>query len=514
MMWALLSLCLVMQGDDATKDKVRQLIARLENDKETEAWLAAVELGDIGSSARDALPALRKKLEAPSSMDRAYAATALLLIDQAETAKAFPVLIAVFKDDKEALTQLGLIARIGQRFRPATQEGVEGLLQLAAVNRGSGWVIADQALRRIEPSSKAALAGLAAGLKHRSPAGRILAAYFLAKHDSTRRAEAVAVLREALSTDRVALQLNAARALQEIDPKSEKEVLETLAAGLKHPRAAERSALALHLLERDAARAATTTPILLDILKDDDETASREVLLGLGLVLERQPTRFAPTLPLFEQVLRGDNVELRVEAMRQLAGLGPLAQAAERLVRKSAAEANPELAATALETLMRLRPENAADRVPDFLTAVEKRDRTANGIKEFLKRFETLRKQQEARANEPWIEGLTKVLEESDREGREGWSREELLRLHAIVEVGALGAKGAKAVPALAKLLPDRDVKPLLRAQAALALGRLGKASRGVVPALNRAARDEKEAPDVRAAAKAALTLIDRDKDS
>src|SRR5438067_1623730 len=82
-----------------------------------------------------------------------------------------------------------------ERFRPATKGAVEGVLQLAAVNRGSGWVIAHQALGRVEARDKEAVAAVADGLKHPSPVARIIAARSLPRLDPTRLPDAVIALR-------------------------------------------------------------------------------------------------------------------------------------------------------------------------------------------------------------------------------------------------------------------------------------------------------------------------------
>src|SRR5947208_13531081 len=113
MTWLLLGLVALAQPDDGTKEQVRKLIALLQNDKEADAWQAALRLGELGPAAKEAVPALRKRLGAKAAVDRAYAATALLLIDQAEAAPAFAALVAVFKDPAEVLTQFGLIGRLG-----------------------------------------------------------------------------------------------------------------------------------------------------------------------------------------------------------------------------------------------------------------------------------------------------------------------------------------------------------------------------------------------------------------
>src|SRR5437763_13634002 len=101
MLWIVISLLAAAPADDDTRMKIRKLIDELKDEKSAQNWTAAQGLGELGPDAKEAIPALREALKAKSVMARGHAAAALLLIDQAEAERAFPVLREIFKDPKE-----------------------------------------------------------------------------------------------------------------------------------------------------------------------------------------------------------------------------------------------------------------------------------------------------------------------------------------------------------------------------------------------------------------------------
>src|SRR5947209_13427341 len=123
-------------------------------------WTAAQGLGELGPDAKEALPILRDALKSKSSMARGHAAAALMLIDQAEAERAFPVLREIYKDPKETFAHLSLLDPLGRSLKPATKTTVQGLLQLAGEDVVWGWVVADMALGNVARGNKQVIPAL------------------------------------------------------------------------------------------------------------------------------------------------------------------------------------------------------------------------------------------------------------------------------------------------------------------------------------------------------------------
>jgi HEAT repeat protein len=511
MSWFLLGLLLVAQAEDEPKSKVEKLIAELKKDNNPFAWTSAQELGSMRMEAKEAIPALRQALKAKSADTRGHAAAALLLIDPAEAGRAFPVLFEVFKDREQGLVHMTLLEPLGQRLEPSTKEITAGLLQLAGEDVVWGWVIADMALKRVEKDNKQAVVALESALKDPKLTVRVQAARYLGRLDPARRTDLVPVLREGLKQPDVEMRILAADDLVRLDPSQRKPVIDTLTPDLRDKNNNTRIRTALFLLELDADQVEQVLPVLSAGVKSASGT---DVLRKLGESLKRKSDRVTLVQPLLEQGLKADDPAIRKEAIRQVGALGPHGQALEKQIRDATGASRVDVATTAIEALMRLRPEKGAERINQLIEMAEKRDRAAQGVGKMLELVEKIKLLTPPDREDEWVLSLAEQIDRRQKRDPNGWHREELMRLHAIIELGNLSTRGVKGVQALVRVLRDRgSANEITRGQAAVALGRMGKEAREAIPLLNRIARDETEALDVRAIARAAVVKIDRDKD-
>ena len=409
--------------------------------------------------------------------------------------------------------QIGLVEALGRRFTPASKEAVQGLLQLAGEDAVWGWIVADMALNRVERGNKKAVPALEAGLKDANLKVRVQAARCLGRIDSSRVKDAVPVLREGLKLPDVEMRLLAADDLIQLDEAQTKHVIEALTPALGDKETKTSCRVAVFLLEADADLADKTLPVLREGLKSKVPSQVLDVLQTLGRSLRKKSERAKLVLPLFEKAFQSSEVSVRVEAIRQLANLGPVGLPSEKLLRDASKDKRVEVSAAAIEALFRIRPEKGSERLGQLIDLAEKRDRTARGIRDMLDLMEKLKQLNPPGKDDEWAASLADQISQRNKHESGIWHREELLRLHAIVELGEMGAKGKKGVPALITVLKDMGgSNEIVRGQAAVALGRMGKEAIEAIPALNRVAREEKEAPDVRRAARDALKLIGRDK--
>jgi hypothetical protein len=513
MLYVVLSLLLPVQDEETTK-RVEKLIKDLGSQKTAEVVSAATELAGFGPAAKAALPALRESLNAKSLEVRGHAAGALLLIDQAEAGKAMPVLREAIGEKGDPLLCLNLLNVLSNRVKPSRPETVEGFLKLAGEKDPLAWMLADMNLRRIEKGSKDLVPALEAGLKEQNVRGRVMAARCLGTVAPSKLAAAVKVLRDSLKELDLGTRLTAAADLVALDDEQIPFVIESLTPGLKDSRPYMKCRVGAYLLELDSKQADAVLPPLREMLKSADAAMTSDVLRLLVPTLHRKADRFKYLSPIYEQLASAESREVRAELLRHLAELGPVALPLEKHVRDSAKERQAEIALPAIESLMRMRPDRAASLVPQLIEWAEKRDRSARGVRDLVELLEKLKLLQQPGNDEDWGASMGEQIEQRKRREGSAWHREELLRLHSIIELAELKEKGKKGVPALMNVVKDREgAKEIVRGQAAIALGRIGRPAVSAIPTLLKVSKDETEAPDVRLAAREAMKMIDRDKE-
>jgi HEAT repeat protein len=513
MLWIVIPLLAVAPPDDETRMKVRKLIAELKDEKSAVDWSAAQGLGEMGPDAKEAIPALRDALKKKSSMVRGHAAAALLLVDQAEAERAFPVLRDIFKDSKDTFAHLSLLDPVGRSLIPTARATVQGLLQLAGEDVIWGWVVADMALGNVRRGNKDVIPALDAGLKDANLKVRVQAARCLGRIDKTRVKDALPVLREGLKLPDLSMRLVAAEDLLNLDESQEKHVVEALTPGLSDKDLTTRHRIAIFFFDLDGEQAEKVLPILRDGVKTAPASEGITVLQSLARTLRKKPERMKMSLPLFEDGLQVKDNDVRVETMRQVGALGPAGQAFEKQLRDASKDKRVEIALVAVEAMIRIRPDKVGDRVSQLIELAEKRDRSAHGAHKMLELLEQLKLLNPPNKEEEWGASLADQIDRRGKRLREAWTKEDLLRLKAIVELGDLGNKGNRGVKSLERLLADRESTfDLVRGQAAIALGRIGKEANLSLPVLLKVSKDEAEPLDVRAAAREALKMIDKDK--
>jgi hypothetical protein len=166
-----------------------------------------------------------------------------------------------------------------------------------------------------------------------------------------------------------------------------------------------------------------------------------KVLQLIGPLSRKKPDRFKLVSPIFESLLETKNLAVKSETLRQLANLGPIALPTEKLLRDAAKERQPEIALLAIEALIRLRPDKGNSLVPQLIELAEKRDRAALGARDLLELMEKLKLLQQPGNEEDWGASMGEQIEQRKRRESGAWHREELLRLHSIIELGDLKGK-------------------------------------------------------------------------
>lgn len=513
MLWIVLGLLVGAPPDDEdTAERVKKLVKELQGKKPEAASAAAYELGNIGPAAKEAIPALREALKSKSVELRGLAAAALLLIDQAEAARALPVIREGLKDQREASLHFQLMAMLGGKLKPSTREVVQGLLEMAGEDNPFGWIIADMALGRVEKGNKQVLPVLEAALKSDALKSRVMAARFLGRVVPSRVKDVIPILHEGLKLPDIDLRLLVATDLLEMDPEQAKVVIDTLTPALKDRDLAIRRRVAVFLLVVDAKQAEQSLPVLREALKNPIVADVVATLQAIGQALGKKADRAKVVQPLFEEAVQAADTRVRVEGLRQLGSLGPLAQTAEKAIRDASKDRRVDVAAAAVEAQMRVRPEKAGDRYALLVELAEKRDRAARGTRDLLELVEKLKQLSLPGKEEEWAGSLTDEIDRRGKHDRDGWHREELLRLNAVIELGDLGRKGKRGVNSLANVLKERGAAhEVVRGQAAIALGRIGKEAAGAIPTLLKVSKDETEPLDIRAAAREGLRMIDAD---
>lgn len=419
-----LSLGLLANGNlFAQAPSVTSLIKQLETGTEENQANAAHALGEMGVSAKEAVPALIEVVKSGSVVSKS-----------------------------EAITALG---KIGPAAAPAIPE-------LAKILRSYSIILkynALEALRHIGPASLPAAKQIAPLLESNNSHLKLAAAWAIATVDPTNKEtldQAITILLEGLDVPRDEVRADAATALSQIGAPA----VEPLLSKLKAVHSADRHSdceTICDVIAQMGIRGQAAIPTLIQIVKKvDDPKLVWHAAHALGRI-HAKPDEVVPALiPL----LANESADVRAHAAIALGDFGPAAKAAVPGLTKLLADPKPEVKIDAAAALADIGPA-AASAVPQLATAMQ-----AGPVALTLTSASAL-----AAIGEPAVPELTKMVE-----------KDSPVKLLAIKVLGEIGASAKDAIPALAKLIISTD--PEVSQAAITTLGDIGPEALKVEPEL------------------------------
>lgn len=385
------------------KDAVEPLCQVLLEDENPQVRrLSAVALALIGTQASSAAKALAKALFDDSFRVRRVAADALRLIEP-DPKDVLDALVKALRDDRDADVCRGAAIALGKLGKPALKPLVEMLGDKNADLRYNATI----ALREMGGDAEPAVKPLILALRDKDEDVRASAAVALGAVGEP----AVGVLIESLGEKDAGIRRGAAIGLGQVGPKAKKAV-----------------------------------PALIKAAQDDDAGARGEAIRALGMIGDKDAVK-----PLMSQLSAKDADTRRLAA----GALGEIG-----------VESGP-----AAETLVRLLED-------------EERSVRETATVALL------------RIGKPSVEPLEKSLKDRKRATE--------ARVLALVALGAIGEDSAPAAQTTAEQLKDKDAS--VRLYAAMALGRMGPKAKSAEKALREATKDDD--PSVAEAAEQALERL------
>jgi HEAT repeat protein len=500
-------------------------------------WAAAEALGRLGATAKVAVPALVKLME--DSNGRVQAALALWRIQQRP--EAIAALVAALKEDKSTFPAraLGEIGSGAKAAVPALRQAlkqknaalraaaaqalwrisrdrqvIEVLLDVLGHWDGGAQQTAIRTLGEIGPAAKAALPLLLPRMKDEDRRTRHLVAEALEKIEpGVLRRSAAAWARDLQKAD-TAVRRNAALALGTLFEEEETPALvgalkdteavvrheaafalvarqqhlrsagAVLTAALKDTRVRGR---ALKALRQVGSEGAAAVPALADVLGEAGGRDRRDAAALLGTF---GPKALPAVLALVE-TLQDRDARTRATAADALGAIGPKAKDAVPALLGLLRDEEDFVRRMALRALGRLGPEAQAT-LPALKTALKDRS-TSTALVAALALWRV------DRGNKAALAMLSQGMNSDDCQlaadalvkiGPEAVpvllnafkSKRPLARAHAADALARIGPRARAAVPALTEALKDPDTCT----EATVALGHLGAAAREAVPALRR----------------------------
>lgn len=239
--------------------------------------------------------------------------------------------------------------------------------------------------------------------------------------------EGAPLLEAALKTSPQPIRLRVASALARMDVKYQEESLAVLKEGLQQPNDANRFLAARLLVNLDPTQ----------------EGARQRIQAELT---SRDPDR------------RHDAVEI-------LGSMGPAAKEAGADLRKRLADEEPEVALTAVESLIRIFPERSREFLPTLIRMRDPEDK--QGSAKMLALIDQLYQLTEESSPSQVVRMMAEQLRRPARN-----LPEQLRRLDAVTRLVQLGSRAQPARMDLVRALDDHS--PLIRSQALWALKRMG----------------------------------------
>jgi HEAT repeat protein len=497
---------------EATPEVLAALSAQLKDASATVRAHAAHAMGHLGPGARPAIEALAPLVvDADKNVQRmAIRAWARIRPGPEVSVPLFSKLMA----DVDPATRAGALNALAEVGKPA----VPALVQSLKDEKATYWVCL--ILGEIGPDAAEAVPALVEVLKaDQRPEVRREAVLALAAIGPA-AAGAVPPLVEALADKDTAIGASAAYALGCVGPQA-KEALPALAKSLENadPFLKTASGWALAKIEPTEAHRATAVALLLSALKSDQPRLRRAAVLGLaslkppaelvlpqltevvkvvgkdaaGDTLEVLVVIGEPAVPVLAEALKRE--EIRFLVVRDLARLGPKAQPATASLAELV-NSDP-LSAVRREALMALGAigRGAAAAVPAAIEALDSKQETVA----YAACYALGKIGKPAAAAVPV---LLKKLGDSN----------ELLAVAAAWALAGIqpdSAETARAtVPVLVKGLTESE--PKVRVEAAVALGHFGHLAQEAVPALTKLLDDKDES--VQTAASEAIKRISGEK--
>ncbi|MCE9534379.1 MAG: HEAT repeat domain-containing protein [Planctomycetes bacterium] len=418
---------------------------------------AAVILGHIGPSAKEAIPALTVALRdlRPGRGGELFAqpvcelaANALKRIDPAILPSLTTSLIADLKNPDEKIR--GAAARVFGQMGVVAQEAIPSLVNMSLREKNNYAVqFANKALKTTGPSVVPLFMD---ALADKDLSVRANAIHGLSMYP-TEANVTIPIFLSALKSDNFGIRINAVRAL----------------------------ATTVRANESAKPAIVDALPIVIDALKDknSDSNIKRETVILIGSL---GPAGKA-AVPALSTVLKEDQWKgVRERAAWALSQMGPAAEGAvpaliaalrdeESSVRGSAADALGDIGIAEKDVISAL--------------AVALKDRNADAAKALAK---LAAREKEAWAKskmEPSAEGVVVALVGALR------NNTDYIRLMSAEALGDIGIATKDVVAALADTLKDKNGK--VRMAAAKSLGKLGVDARVAVPKLTDALKDEDE---------------------
>ncbi len=462
--------------DPARFLRIADLRAQLAKGTKRDERVAALrQLMIVRPPAVEAVPDLVAALADADEFVRAYAALALLFVDQRRSKDALAVLTPLFGDKTHppaVLRDTTLFLELAQ-LQPAHPDLVAALLTLMRGDHPLGQFAAYRALQHLDPGARDAAPLLRAALTDAQPRIRLVAAEGLARVAPADKAQAAATLEALLTVKEKPIRGDAAIALVRLDPGSANKGVRVLRSLFQEPGFKPGRTLARQLLDLDPGQADIVVPVLAEGLADGDR-------------------------------------KVRLAALSDLAACGRLAAAQESVLRRCLVDPDPDVARTAAEVLLLARPQLARDFLPDILG----RDKDF-GLFRLLDQLDQLTAQED---EDLAVQKIARRAEEKDRSKNE--RLQAVTRLHALARLAVSGPAARGAVVPLTRLLTDLSdpdhrqselLGELLAAQTIYALGRVGPRAAPAVPVLLKLARSPSNSPALRVEAAAALKQIDPD---
>lgn len=482
--------------EESGERSLEDLVAALGDTDANTRREAAYQLDQMGSAAKDAVPALIKALGDREQQVWSYAVNALSRIGP-DAKEAIPALVKDL-DGKSRQVWYRSAYALG-RIGPAAIPALVATLADGSETRRSG---AAKALGWAGAAAGESIPALLKALEDPSEAVRAEAGGALGQIGLT----AAPALLAALGHAEARVRLEAARALRIVEGDLGS-AWEKVVGAIDDQDASVRSAL-LPLLRRLGRKPAELVPILARKLEDSDEGVRK----AAGEVFLKLPVQDA--VPALAGVVEGDDPAAAAVAAGALARLGPAARsalpallralvecevdAAAESFARAISSTGPEATGSIIESLRREPLREAAERglvLALRALAPETTPRLEEGLGDPSTRVRAASASALAAAG-PAARGtfpsLLKALD--DPQGA--------VRAAAANALGALGHDAVDAAPALARVL--MDVEPAARAAAVLALAAVGLEAEKVLPLLARALGD----PDLSVRRPAAAALL------
>jgi HEAT repeat protein len=505
------AIAVLTDAGPAARDAVPQLEALLKDQERGVRFRAGLALWRIAGQKKPAIAALTEAIRDPARTDRVRLLFNLVEFGP-EAVSAAPAVLELVADSDPVLRQQA--TQLLQKFGPGVVSVLAAALEGkdARQRRNAAEVLGRMGtfgreaqsalLRRLDDEDKRLRTDCARALWSQGQTTEVVAAVLLdaARTGSTTQRQnildtigygtrsnlAAPILKELLQTSDLLTRVRAANALWDLDPQP-KPVLPIYLQGIKDPDFRIRHQAAEGLVRLGPA-AREAIPALIEILKAPTGGFGNEVYEALGRM-------DAPGLPSILGLL--DNPESRVRNLgcQVIAALGPAAATAvpklipllkdqDLGVRRAAVQALSRIGAAArpaTEALAELtRDKNILVRL-ESLTALEQ-------IRPDPRRVEPVAVEALKDGNvHVRIRAASLLFAVAPKHADILPSALELLKQpasrHAALDlIGRMGPAAAGAVPALTKMLADRDTN--VRRQAIPALGRIGPAAKSAVPAL------------------------------